>query len=514
MILNELKNKRILILGFGLEGRDTFLFLRKLFPNKVLGVGDRLKISNFKFQISNLFKNDKRVKLHFGKNYLEALKNYDVIVKSPGIPPKIIAPFITKGQKITSQTEIFFENCPGKIIGITGTKGKSTTASLIYKILRKDGIKAHLVGNIGKPVLSLLLGTRGAFAIRSRGVFAKRNAPTERNAPSLGAKPRRNISDILRGKKDDIFVYELSSHQLYNLKKSPNIAVLLNIYPEHLDYYRDFKEYIKAKANITKYQTRKDFLIYNSQNPIVKEIAQSSRAQKIPIKGKYFELNVAAAIKVGKIFKIPAGTISKVIKEFKSLPHRLEFVGKFKGIEFYNDSLSTIPETACEALDFLGNRVQTLILGGFDRGLDFKKLVKAILKSKVKTLILFPVTGERIWLEIVKHQGWGVSLGRGVSLRENASRPDRENASRPERVLESLLHYFVKNMQEAVRLSYLHTKRGKICLLSPASPSFGIFRNYKERGDQFKKWVKTGGKIRTGRFARSGRFASRKRLAT
>jgi UDP-N-acetylmuramoylalanine--D-glutamate ligase len=194
-MLEELKDKKILILGFGREGRDNFRFLRKLFPKKIIGIGDRSeKIKDQKSKIKNLLNGDKKIKWHLGENYIKALKKYDVIIKSPGIPFKILPK--TALRKITSQTEIFFENCPGKIVGITGTKGKSTTAALIYKILKTGGLKAHLVGNIGKPVLNLL----------------------------FTATPK------------DVYVYELSSHQLYNLKKSPQIAVFLNIYPEHLDY--------------------------------------------------------------------------------------------------------------------------------------------------------------------------------------------------------------------------------------------------------------------------------------
>ena len=395
-MLESLVNRKILILGFGREGQDTFKFLKKLFPKKKIGIADQ----------------------KFDKNYLKKFKDYDVIIKTPGIPAKILPlqKFRRAGQIITSQTEIFFENCPGMIIGVTGTKGKSTTAYWIYQVLKNAGKKVHLIGNIGEPVLS---------------------------------------SYLLRAKPGDIFVYELSSFQLTNLKYSPHIAVLLNIYPEHLDYYRDFKEYWQAKANITKYQTQKDYLIYSSENAITRKIAKSSKAKKIPIKGKYYELNRAAARAVAKIFKVP------MPKKFKFLPHRLEFVGKFRGIEFYNDSLSTIPETAIEALDFLGDMVETLIAGGFDRGLDFKKLAERIAKSKIKTLILFPTTGRRIWQAM---------LGlRNPTIRRR---------------------FFVREMKEAVKLVYKHTNKGKICLMSPASPSFGVFKDYTERGNLFKKFVK------------------------
>jgi len=407
MKLAELKDKKILILGFGREGQDTFFFLHKLFPQKVLGIADAKEKIVFKF--------DQKIVFYLGKRYLNALKDYDVIIKAPGIPLKNIPAVFHK--KITSQTEIFFDNCPGQIVGITGTKGKSTTTSLIYQILKKGGLKVYLVGNIGEPVLSYLL----------------------------------------KAKKEDVFVYELSAHQLFTLKRSPHIAVLLNIYPEHLDYYRSFKEYAQAKANITKYQTTKDYFIFNSQDPLVRKIAKTSKAKKIAIKGEYYELDRAAAETVGRIFKIPAKTVAKALKEFKPLAHRLEYVGKFRGIEFYNDSLSTIPETCIAALDFFGDKVGTLILGGFDRGLNFDKLAQRILKSKVKTLILFPTTGQRIWqtLKTKKIQG-----------------------------------FFVKDMKTAVGLAYANTDKGKICLMSPASPSFGIFKDYAQRGDLFKKFVK------------------------
>jgi UDP-N-acetylmuramoylalanine--D-glutamate ligase len=323
--------------------------------------------------------------------------------------------------KITTQTEIFFENCPGKIVGITGTKGKSTTASLIYKILKEGGIKAHLVGNIGKPVLNLL----------------------------FSAIP-------------DVYVYELSSHQLSNLKKSPQIAVFLNIYPEHLDYYRNFREYIRAKANITKYQTKRDFLIYNSTDRLVTKIAKKSKAKRIPIRGEYYSLDKAAAKAVGKMFKVPSKIIDKTIKNLKHLPHRLELVGIFKGITFYNDALATIPEATIGALDTLGDKVETIMLGGYERNIDFKNLAKRVLKSKIKTVILFPSTGEKIWKEILRH-------GRNREVPKN---------------------FFIDNMREAVKLAYRYTGKGKICLLSCASPSFSIFRDYKEKGNLFKKQVR------------------------
>ena len=436
MKIEQLKDKKILILGLGREGMDNLNFLRKFFPEKIFGIAD--KDESVKFKVK-----DEKIEWHLGENHLKAIKNYDVIFKSPGVPPKIIEPFLDKEKIVTCQTEIFLQNCPGKIVGITGTKGKSTAAALIHEVLKEGELKSHLIGNIGRPVLNFLFSAT----------------------------------------KKDIFVYELSCHQLFNLKISPQVAVILNIYPEHLDYYKDFKEYKMAKANITLYQKENDFLIFNAKDKNVVEIAKKSKAKKIPLKnfskilksvglkkipfwGNFYSLNIAAAIKVGEIFGNKKEKIKRAIENFKPLPHRLEFVGKFKGIYFFNDSLSTIPEATISALKSLGNKVQTLILGGYDRGLNFEKLAKEIIKRKIKNLIFFPTTGERIWVEILKKT-------KGKKL---------PNA------------FFVKNMKDAITFSFQNTQKGKICLLSPASPSFSIFKDYKERGNLFKKFVKEYGK--------------------
>jgi UDP-N-acetylmuramoylalanine--D-glutamate ligase len=422
MTINELGNKRILILGFGREGLDTFRFLRKIFPQKTLGIADKSKIKGISF---------KKARFHFGENYLNSAKNYDVVIKSPGIPFKILPKSVLK--KVVTPTEIFFDNCRGQIVGITGTKGKRTTTSMIYEILKAGGYKAHLIGNIGKPVLNLLPDS----------------------------------------KENDVYAYEMSSHQLFSLKKSPHVAVFLNIFQEHLDYYRSFAEYARAKANITLHQAKNDYLVFNAQDKLVKKFSLKSKAKKIPIKGEYYELDKAAARAVGKIFKVPAGLIEKTLKNFKYLAHRLELVGTFKGITFYNDSLATIPEATISAMDKLGRRVETIMLGGYERNIDFKKLAEKVLQYKIKNVILFPTTGQRIWREIVK-----AAKKRGVPR-----------------------HFFVSPhpagagyMQEAVKLAFDNTARGKICLLSTASPSFSMFKDYREKGELFVKYVKKYGR--------------------
>jgi UDP-N-acetylmuramoyl-L-alanine---L-glutamate ligase len=417
MKIEELRDKRILLLGFGREGRDTFAFLRKKFPKKIIGIADKSKNVG-------LAEDGKHSKFFLGKNYLNALDNYDVIIKSPGIPFNIFSKSSLK--KIITQTDIFFANCPGTIVGITGTKGKSTTTSLIYQIIKTAEKRAYLIGNIGKPVLAYLA----------------------------------------KAKSSDIFTYELSSHQLYGLKKSPHIAVLLNIFPEHLDYYKNISEYANAKANITLHQGKTDYLIYNKNDALVKKITKKSKAKKIAISGQYYDLDKNAARAVAKILKISATIAEKGIKNFKPLPHRLELVGTYKSISFYDDALSTIPETCIFAIKALGKNVQTVILGGYDRNISFKNLAKEIIGNKnIKNLIFFPTTGKKIWEEIKK-------IGKNLNLNP----------------------FFVDNMNDAVKIAYKNTSKGKICLLSTASTSFSIFKDYREKGNLFKKFVKSYGR--------------------
>jgi len=440
MKINTFQNKNLVILGIGQEGLDTFNFLRKKFPNKLIAIADQKSIFELDRSIEKIIAEAPYLKYYGGKNYLDSLKNFDVIIKSPGIQYEKIKKYLKKDAIITSQTELFFENCPANIIGVTGTKGKSTTSSLIYHILKKNGYSAYLLGNIEIPALSYL--------------------------------------DKI--KKTDWVVYELSSHQLQFLKISPTIAVFLNIYPEHLDYYKNFKEYFNAKANIALFQKKSDYFIYNPKFPLIKNLAKKVSSKKIPIDSqryiqffnKYPKLktithsdNLSAVFEIANIFKINQANILRALKSFKPLEHRLEYVGQFQGIHFYDDSIATIPEAAIFALDTLGSDVQTLILGGYDRGIDFKKLSQDLEKRKnLKTLILFPNSGKKIW------------QGINPKLRQRFN------------------HVFVNNMEKAVKLSYQYTEPYKICLLSCASPSFGLFKNYKERGDLFKKYIREYGK--------------------
>jgi UDP-N-acetylmuramoylalanine--D-glutamate ligase len=458
MKLNKLKNKKILILGLGQEGISSYQFLRKLFPKVKIGLADQLKLNQLKKELQAKISKDKNLNLHLGKDYLENLGQYQIIIKSPGISPFLPQLKMVKN-KITSQTKIFFDNCPSVIVGITGTKGKSTMSTLIYQVLKSKGMDVHLVGNIGQP----------------------------------------SLSSLNEAKNKSIFVYELSSHQLFDLEKSPRTAILLNIFKEHLDYYQNFDQYAQAKENITRYQKKSDYFIFNPTLSLPQQIAQRTKAKKlafsikdhqqsgcylekgnilyrsglkeekiisvkeIKLKGEFNLLNIMPAIIVGKIFKVPTKSIVSAIKRFNPLEHRLEEVGTYQGITFYNDSLSTVPETAVEAIKALRGKVSAIILGGFERNQDYGQLAQKILESKIKTVILFPTTGQRIWQDITEEKKKDQSLPR---------------------------YFFTEKMEKAVQLAYQNTPKGKVCLLSPAAPSFNLFKDYKERGDLFKKFVK------------------------
>lgn len=428
MKLEELKNKKILIVGAGIEGRAAGKYLRSHLKGARLNLVDQKD----------------------GKNYLDEQKKYDIAVKSPGVRPELIK------ISYTTSTNIFLSNVKGKVIGITGTKGKSTTTTLIYKMLQKQGLDVDMGGNIGQSPLDFI------------------------------DKLNDNSWTVL----------EMSSYQLNDLKLSPHIAVVLIITNEHLDYHKTQDKYIDAKRNILRFQTSQDFAIINKDYPVSHEsniytsgkIFQISRERevsngcfvkkksvwlsrngkkekiidinKIKLLGKHNLENVCAAAMAATLAGVSKTNIAKVLEEFRGLEHRLEFVGEKNGILFYNDSLATIPEAAIEALQALQD-TETLIAGGYDRGLDYGNLAKSLNKGQVKTLILFPPTGKRIWEEICK-------------ITSEGSRPEK---------------FDVTTMEQAVRIAAAETAPHKICLLSPASASFGTFKDYKDRGEQFKKEV-------------------------
>ncbi len=390
----EIKGTNILLLGYGRENKSVERFLGGHYSNISIAVTDRKT----------------------GADYLKNLDEYDTVVRSPGIPAHLpeLQAYTKSGGWVTTATNIFFSVCPGKTIGITGTKGKSTTSSLIAHILKTIHPDVRLIGNIGSPALD---GVGGAT-------------------------------------KNTVFVIELSSHQLADCRYSPEVAVVLNIYPEHLDYYKTMDDYVRAKIHIVLFQRPQGAVVYDRTNTIASTIAQKSKGKKIPVIG---EKNTSTASAVAALFGVSKKQLQTALHTFAPLPHRLEFVGEFSGITFYNDSLATIPEATVHGIEALGPIVETLIVGGFDRGLDYAVLGDYLNKQKnIKTLILFPDTGEKIW---------------------NTTDKTKKK-------------FDVSSMEEAVRLAYQHTHKGNICLLSPAAASFNLFKDYADRGGQFKELVK------------------------
>ncbi|MDP4008965.1 MAG: UDP-N-acetylmuramoyl-L-alanine--D-glutamate ligase [bacterium] len=420
MKLHKLKNKKILILGFGEEGRATHSFLiHHGIP--VAGIADR----------DDHIKAPEKIMFHTGDKYLQAISQYDIIIRSPGIPHHLVSPLLSPTQTLTSATNIFFEECSAPIIGVTGTKGKSTTCSLLAAIFKKSGKTAHIVGNIGTPALSLL----------------------------------KTIQP------QDIVVYELSSFQLIDLSKGPHIAIFLNIFPDHLDHHQTYEEYIKAKARITKLQGPKDIFLYNSADTEASRIAKESPAKAIPFKPGTSLVKVTWAapiepvLQIAEIFSIPMSVIEEVIQTFKPPEHRLEVVGTWNNIMFINDSAATTPESTIRALDILEGSIGTLILGGSSKGVSYRALAQRILRSSVKHLIFFNPTGREIEEELVKIGKGGLSCN------------------------------YASSMEEAVRMCYEFTPKEMTCLMSPASASFSMFSNYKERGHVFKDLVQKHAKI-------------------
>lgn len=456
MNISELKDKKVAILGFGEEGQSTAQFLENhgirfsVFDVRHEDQLDQEKIEYFR---------KKGVNFRFD-SYPDDFSAFDLVVRSPGVSvlSAVIEKIKKRGIEVTSAIKIFFDLCPCPIIGVTGTKGKSTTSTLIYEMLKKGGIDAFLGGNIGTTPLEFL--------------------------------------DEL--KSDSKVVLELSSFQLQDLHKSPQIGVVLMVTSEHLDYHRDTNEYIEAKRNILRFQTSYDFAILNRDYPASNEsdihtgariykvsregsvdqgcfvrddfiwLRMEQHEQKVmPVKdvllpGKHNLENVCAAVMAARLSGVQLSNIISVLEGFKGLPHRLEFVGEHHGIRFFNDSLATIPAAAIEGIEALGDDVETIIAGGHDRGSDYTELGSFISSSKIKTLILFPSTGERIWNAVCE------------AVPNESLRPKKYDAN---------------SMKEAVIAAYENTDSGKICLMSPGSASFGMFENYKDRGDQFKKEV-------------------------
>lgn len=386
------------------------------------------------------------VEFRLGDNYLKNLGE-DIIFRSPGMRydlPEIEAA-VKNGSRLTSEMECFFDVCPCKIIGVTGSDGKTTTTTIIHKILSDAGYNTILGGNIGKPLLD-------------------------------------RVCDI---KKTDIVVAELSSFQLHTMKKSPHIAVLTNITPNHLDIHKSYEEYIEAKENIMKYQTEKDILVTNSGCDVTREIGERANSEwrcfsskkdafvhlrdrdiycgderimscdDIKVPGLHNVENYMAAIAAVHHLVKPEN-IKNVATTFGGVEHRIEFVREVNGVKYYNSSIDSSPNRSKATLGVFNQKV-IMIAGGKDKGIEYDE-IGPVIKETVKHLILIGKTADKIE-DAVKNAGADVPITRCESY------------------------------EEVVRTAYDTAENGDIVVLSPASTSFDMFKNFEERGQVFKKYV-------------------------
>lgn len=449
------QNKKIAILWYGKEGKSSLQFLLKIgvSPKDITILDGAEKIEklaeNFEY-LQQKFDIHSECNVMFGDMYLNKLKTFDLIIKSPGISlyhPKIY-PY---RQKITSQAQIFFDYYQGKIIAVSGTKGKSTTATLIYQTCKHAQKNIQLIGNIGNPVLDFL-----------------------------------DIKN-LESQKNEYVVFEISSYMLEGIKKKNYISILLNIYADHIDRHDWFENYKKAKLNLlngseynllrdeilekndfTK-EERKDLHIrtfghkgnytYQACNFYVKKTAVFAD-DSLLIKWEHNMMNIAAVLGVCDIMHIEYTILKETLTTFKGLPHRMENIWTYGGIVRIDDAISTTPESTIQAIQTFGKQVDTILLWWTDRGYVFDDLIKSIVAYGIKNVVIFPDSGKRIYEAIKKNDDWEIKI------------------------------FQTNDMKEAVKFAYKHTKIDKICLLSTASPSYSLRKNFEEKGDLFQKYIK------------------------
>ncbi len=420
-IFKRLRGKKILIAGFGREGQSTLRFIQKFLPHATVGIADRNE-SAFKDV------DKQRYNLYYGDDYLNATSDYDIVIKTPGISVKEID---IDRNMISSQTDLFLEAFHSQVIGVTGTKGKSTTSSLIYHLLKESGKDVILAGNIGIPVFDCV----------------------------------QNIN------RRTIIVYELSAHQLQFIKKSPHVGILLNIFEEHLDHFGTFEKYKEAKINVLRYMDVEDIAILNNKLCFESLILDKKyvdfenynfddyniKWNNIPVLGEHNKLNVKAALCACYAFGLTVSELITHLYTFKPLEHRQEYVGTFNGVKFFNDSISTIPQATIAALNTIKN-VNFLLLGGFDRGIDYKPLAEFLKYNELSHIL---ITGEA-----------------GQSIKKQLQNVGYEG---------EVLEY--EDMESAFILIKKYAKEGDVCLLSPAASSYDRYKNFEERGNIFKEFA-------------------------
>ena len=424
-IIEFLKDKSVLILGFGREGKSTYNYIRRYLPEKKLTVADG-KEQNI---------DDENVAVVCGENYLDCLGGFDVVIKSPGISFAEVE--IPENTFVTCQTDLFLKYAPCKKVGVTGTKGKTTTSTLIYKMLRAGNADCVLMGNMGLPVLDYI--------------------------------------DEMTG--DKTAVIELSSHQLEFTHSSPQVAVITNIYEEHLEHYRGgMSGYVNAKLNIVRYQGKDDTFIYNGSQGVDRFINPEeiksrkiavSEEDKLPftldnprLKGRHNRHDVLFALTAARLFNVSDQHAAEAAADFEGIEHRMEPVGEYRGISFYNDCIATVPTAVMCSVEALSP--QTLIIGGLDRGIDYTDFAADLENSGVEVIIGTKTTGHKI-IDMMLSAGTKKQLVKA------------------------------ENLEEAVKTAFEKTQKGRVCVLSPAASSYNEYKNFEEKGRRFKELVRKYG---------------------
>ncbi|RKW20745.1 UDP-N-acetylmuramoyl-L-alanine--D-glutamate ligase [Candidatus Gracilibacteria bacterium] len=453
MKISEIKKyDKIAILGYGKEGKSTLRFLKKL------GVKDITILDK-----KEILEKEDGIFYQTGENYLKNISDFDLVIKTPGISP-YLNNLLKYKDKIISSVDIFLNNYSGKVIGITGTKGKSTTSTVLYLTLQNAGYKVKLVGNIGDPVLDEI--------------------------------------DILAGESYDYVVFELSSYMLEGLIGQLYIGYINNVYICHYDWHFGAENYNNAKKNILEIakhkvanvQIKEKFsdlsnvrffgigtdIFYKDEKFFLNgEVVLEDR--NFLLKGEHNRINICGIIAIISqivadkhnstwiLHKLISG-LKETLESFNGLPHRIQDIGTYKGITFVDDAIATTPDSTKAAINTFGDKLGTIFLGGQDSGFDFSELVNIISNSNIKNLVLFPDTGLKIFGDLSTFDF------------------DKKYEFKFRNKFFNI--FKTKSMESAVKFAYEFTEKGKICLLSTASPSFSVWNSYIEKGTQFQEFVK------------------------
>lgn len=428
------------------EGLSTAEFLLVYAPEAEITVSDQKDVDQLDPEWTSLLKQNPQ--LSYQKTAPMKDQGFDFVFKTPGIPHKILTDVYEldlKKTKLHSNTQLFFDllsefKVRPLTIGVSGTKGKSTTTSLIYHVLKSNLKNIYLAGNIGVPPLRLL----------EKAQLDHKNT----------------------------FVLEMSCHQLADLKVSPQFAVALDISPDHLDYYPTFEDYFQAKTPLCRFQQPSDMVFFNGDSKTARKMSElsSGKRQHFSLKdtdlvdfikqtgsklvGEHNIYNTMPAVLIARQLKISDQKIAAAIASFTPVNHRLELVATHNGVNYYDDSASSAPEATVAALHAFADKKVILIAGGSEKGVKFDHLAEEIVKANLRHLILFPTTGEKILKSILEVD------------------PNGQLATN---------HYFASSMAEAITRANEVAKDGDVVLLSPACASYNMFKNYEDRGNQFKE---------------------------